>query len=441
MNCKGFKVLSLFSVVFFAMLSQAQTFTLNQAVQEAYQSSPEIQRAKADYDEQSWKTVEARSAFMPNLYGSVSYIANKKYAYVDIPFAGVNASIPQIVPTTQYTLSSRWNLFDGFASTYKYYSGKENEEASRLGYEWTKFQTERNVLLAYYKLLAAEQLQTVADQNVKALKDHTKDIEALKSAGVSTRYDVLRTEVQESEAEAELENTTDGVQSARNILAQVLGEDTELREATGALPVMTADVLKKGNFSTNGKLDLQSLEKKTEALHDNYEAMNKFWFPKLSLFADYSSYNNLNERFNDSKAFRDSYLIGATVTWSFFDGFGTVAESHQAEAKAIQLEKTLRIAQLKSKNDLDFWKRKYNYYISLYKSKTNDIDRSTEAVRLAKVGRSAGVRTNTDLLDAQADLFRSRAAQINAQIGAIEALVNIELATGEKLYSFASDKE
>ena len=94
------------------------------------------------------------------------------------------------------------------------------------------------------------------------------------------------------------------------------------------------------------------------------------------------------------------------------------------------------MADLKAKNDLDFWTRKYNYYISLYKSKTTDIERSNEAARLAKVGRKAGMRTNTEVVDAQADVFRSKAAQINAQIGAIEALVNIELATGEAYYSF-----
>jgi outer membrane protein TolC len=55
---------------------------------------------------------------------------------------------------------------------------------------------------------------------------------------------------------------------------------------------------------------------------------------------------------------------------------------------------------------------------------------------LAQEGRRAGVRTSTELLDAESDLFRSRAGLITAQMGAIEALVNLELVSGQKLFDF-----
>ncbi|MFN3453564.1 MAG: TolC family protein [Pseudobdellovibrio sp.] len=189
------------------------------------------------------------------------------------------------------------------------------------------------------------------------------------------------------------------------------------------------------------KLDLLSLTKKSEAQHYNYQALNKHWIPKVSVFADYNWYNNRNDSFSDRDAFRESYLIGANLTWNLFDGFGSYARSSQAEAQALQIEKTVQISKLKSQNDLNFWKRKFTYYNSLYKSKTSDIERSNEAVRLAKAGRKAGVRTNTELLDAQAGVYRSKAAQISAQIGEVEALINIELATGKQLYSFARAQE
>ena len=72
----------------------------------------------------------------------------------------------------------------------------------------------------------------------------------------------------------------------------------------------------------------------------------------------------------------------------------------------------------------------------MFKSKSTDIERSAEALRLSKAGRKVGVRTNTDILDAQSDLNRSKIAQINAQIGTIESLINLELALGQKLYTF-----
>ncbi|MCM2354472.1 MAG: TolC family protein [Pseudobdellovibrio sp.] len=423
------------SLLITASTAFSETLTLQQALSEA-SHSPQVSKAEAYRDEIVWKKVEAVSAFLPTITGNINYLTNKKYALTDIDLGGSPASVPQIVPTTNYTLSARWNVFDGFASTNRFWAAQAFEKSANLEYDWAKFQTDRQVLLAYYKFLAAEQVKLVAEQNLKALKDHAKDVEALKKAGMSTQYDLLRTQVQYSEAEAEAVNADDQIANARNKLAEVLGKDVEDRTPTGNLPVLTADLISKKK-TTAKKLDLLALQKRSEGLNYSAHAMSRHWIPKVSLFADYSFYNNRTDEFDyQDEAFRESYLVGATLSWELFNGFGSMAKSGQAEAQALQLEKTTRMADLKAKNDLDFWTRKYNYYISLYKSKTTDIDRSNEAARLAKVGRKAGMRTNTEVLDAQADVFRSKAAQINAQIGAIEALVNIELATGETYYSF-----
>jgi outer membrane protein TolC len=64
------------------------------------------------------------------------------------------------------------------------------------------------------------------------------------------------------------------------------------------------------------------------------------------------------------------------------------------------------------------------------------VQKSTESVRLAREGHRVGARTNTDLLDAEAELFRAQAGVVNSQVGAIEALINLELTVGKKIYDF-----
>ncbi|MFN3453565.1 MAG: TolC family protein [Pseudobdellovibrio sp.] len=215
-----------------------QSLTVEQVLDEALENSPAVVKARAAYDEQGWKKVEAVSAFLPTVTGSLNYITNKKYTYVDMNMGGNPTSVAQIVPTTQYTASARWNVFDGFASTYRFKAAQQLQESSRLDYEWVKFQTERQALLAYYKVLAAEQIKQAAEQNLKALKDHTKDVQALKKAGISTQYDVLRTEVQQSESESDLISAEDQLIEARNRLAEILGKSSEDRMPNGQLPVL-----------------------------------------------------------------------------------------------------------------------------------------------------------------------------------------------------------
>ena len=164
--------------------------------------------------------------------------------------------------------------------------------------------------------------------------------------------------------------------------------------------------------------------------------MERYWVPRINAFGQYQYYNNLNDRFDDRERYREAYQIGVQLNWNLFDGMVSIAKSKQSIEQKYQAEKALRIAQIKAQQDASFWKRKYLYYCSIYKSRTADVSKSTESLRLAKEGRRVGARTNTDLLDTETELFRAQAAVVNAQVGAVEALINLELATGQKLYTF-----
>jgi outer membrane protein TolC len=86
--------------------------------------------------------------------------------------------------------------------------------------------------------------------------------------------------------------------------------------------------------------------------------------------------------------------------------------------------------------DLEFWRRKFLYFVNLTQARTGDVGKSAESVRLARAGLKEGTRTTSDLLDAESELFRARAGAINAQVGSIESLLNLEVALGKSLYKF-----
>ena len=157
--------------------------------------------------------------------------------------------------------------------------------------------------------------------------------------------------------------------------------------------------------------------------------------PKVTLAGTYQQYNN---RTDDviGDGYRSAYSAAVNLNWNIFDAGVSYARDRQAVEQKVQAEKSLILARQKSVNDFEFYRRRYLYYASVYQARVGDVGKSTESVRLAKEGRRVGSRTNTDLLDAEAELFRARAGLVNAQIGAIEALINLEVATGQTLYRF-----
>lgn len=346
-------------------------------------------------------------------------------------------SIPAIVPTSNLMLTLQLPLFDGFASTNRYRSARTMEESAEQNLNWAQFQLQRQIILQYYKALAAQTLTDVANQNVKTLEDHLKDVNLFKKAGVFTNYDVLRVDVQVSEAKSELLNSIDNSEMSRAKLAELLGHDSETRDIKGNLPVLSADEIKSVDLTNiNDRKDIASLAGQVTGLGYLEAASGSYLIPKISLFGQYQYYNNINDKMSDSDAFREAYQIGINLNWNIFDGAVSMARSKQSIEQKYQAEKSLRMAQLRAKQDIELWKRKFVYFCSVYKSRLSDVEKSTESVRLAREGRKVGARTNTELLDAETELFRARAGVVNAQLGAIEALVNLELATGKEIHKF-----
>ncbi|RYZ95119.1 MAG: TolC family protein, partial [Proteobacteria bacterium] len=300
-------------------------------------------------------------------------------------------------------------------------------------YTWAEFETARQVELQFFRSLASATLKEVSEQNVKLLEDHLREVSAFKKAGVSTNYDVLQVDVQLTEARSEAMNAADTVTISKGHLAELLGE-TEVRDPVGKLPELTPELVSSVRLESNvSRPDLVALGDRVQASEGNATASSRHWVPRVSLFGSYNYYNNRNDSLTNFDAFRDAYQAGVSVSWNIFDGFVSTSRAHQAAERQVQLETSLRATQLKARTDFDVWKRKYLYNLSVYRSRLGNIDKAKEAVRLAREGRKAGVRTSFDLLNAETDLYRAQAGAINAQLGSIEALVNLELATGQTL--------
>lgn len=427
---------SFLAILFASLAGKAQTpVTLQQAVDLAYSHSPQILKARSSAEEASWKRVEAQATYLPTLTGSVNYLADKRYMLTDVtlPSSPAPITIPQIVPTTIYSLTAQYNLFDGLASTNRFLSARKFESAGQKESDWARFRVAREIQLQFYKVLASKTLKEVASANVKVLEDHLKDVGNFRKAGISTNYDVLRVEVQVSEARSELMNAEDNVLIGEGRLGEALGEEAAF-DPQGDLPVPKPEMIAKlDDRDVESRPDLAAMALKTEGMDDLATAASRHWVPRVSLFGTYQFYNNrTNETFNNED-FREAYQVGVALTWNFFDGFSQMAKSGQALEQKRQTDLSLRQARLKAKQDVDLWKRKFQYNCAVFRSRQSDVEKASESVRLAKEGRRVGARTETDLLDAEAELHRAKAGAVNAQIGALEALINLELATGRNL--------
>ncbi|MNS75362.1 Outer membrane protein TolC precursor [compost metagenome] len=411
----------------------AQSFNLEEALRVSQESSPEVRKSKAAREEAEWKNIEAYSFLLPKLNASALHLADNRYMVSHVNLGGKDIVITQVSPMTNWSLRAEWMVFDWFANWDNFQAMRYGASAAVKQNDWALFQLEQNTKIQFYKTLAADELSKVARQNVMTLEDHLKRAQRIRDSGAGTDFDVLRVEVQLSEAQSEQLNAEDIAILAKKNFFRSLGLEFAEQNLSGDIPIPDSDRVKnlaKPELQT--RADFQAITDLQWSAHKAHLAAFKHWLPKFSVFGQADYYNNISRGINEQD-YNNSYAVGLLMTWNLFDGFGSMARSAQADERQIQASESVRQAHLKMDYDFDFWKRRYLYSSSLYKAKVADISKAAESVRLATKSFNAGTRTNSEVLDAELDLFKARAGLVNAKANAIEALLNLELAMGHKL--------
>lgn len=418
--------------------THAASLTIDAAIDEGLANSPDIQRAQAAKSESEWHRFETLgSAFLPKVSANAHRYLDEKYTYTDINFSGSLLNFPGFFPTTSASIDVMIPIFDGFSGMRKLQSASLTEEAAGAEFSHAEFQLREEIRLAFYKSLAASELQTVAEQNVKTLEDHLKQVAARKHGGVATNYDVLRVQVQLNEARADAIDAQDNFETSRRKLTQLLGLQADGRSLVGTLPVPNAEKVKSLKFDTVPKerADIKALNLRVEAAEQSRRAAATWFVPSIYVGGEYTWYESqlFSGSVQDTGHYLDAYDVGVFLKWNLFDGGVALAQEREASYHAIQAAKTAQSAQLQVPYDFEYWKRRYLSNTDHYISKKFDIGRSEESVRLAKEEERAGTRTSTETLDAELDLFRAKAGVVNALVNAAEAEIRLELALGREI--------
>ncbi len=426
--------ISIFSVLSVPVFS-AQELSLATAIQEGKLKSPSILKSTALLREASFKKEEILgSGFAPKLSANSSYSLSRKYEVLDIPFNGETVTFPSIYPTTVYGIKAKLPLFDGFANQAALDSSDLLEQAAQENLNLAEFQLEQSIRLAYFHAFTAQQLLTVTEHHVKVLQDHLKQVQIQKKGGTATAYDELRIQVQLSEAELDAADAKDNVVISHQNLIQLLGIVQDDRRLIDEIPSPDIKRLEQlvfdGTFKTRS--DIQSLRLHCASLEKQEHEDTPWFVPQIAAVGSADLYNNQNDAIA-SDAFRSAYQTAVVLNWNLFDGNVSKAKSDIAHAQREKIEADINAAKLNAYGDFEQMKRKYISNTRRFEIKNLDTQRSEESVRLARLEARAGSRTNTEVLDAELDLFRSKAGSVLAKMNAVEALINLEITLGRRL--------
>lgn len=426
---------SIFLFLIFIFYSRAQALTLDQAFAQALENNSTVKQSKLSEEYASYQSTKAASTFWPRLTFRGQHLFEEQFMKFPVNVGPVPAELELIQPYTDYSVRASMNLFEGFSGVTNYQAARLQAEAAKLERERAEFQLRRELRTTFYQALGAQSLVDVAEQKEKTISEHLRDVKRSQRLGAATRYDLLRMEVQFSDAETEKMSADDGMKAAKDKLARMMGVSELPEGLTGRFPNLDGVVVPDKN-EMETRQDLKAKELRAKSASKLNTSSHNWWYPKINLFAEKQYYNNLDHEWQYSEDFREAHNFGISFTWDFFDGGFGWASQRQAAVQRAMAEESLRAALIARPQEVDFWSRKLKYSLSFYKAKNLSIRKSEEALRLAKVGARAGSLTSTDQLDAELDYYQAKARLVQSQVDAIEALGQVELALGKDLGNY-----
>lgn len=334
-------------------------------------------------------------------------------------------------PTTQINVALNVN-YDLFTS-----GGRENQiKAAKKQVRLSELETERiesqlyfDVANDYYDLQDADEQVQIAAASVASARSNLKDAAAQFEAGLGTKFDVLRAEVQLANNQQQLTSNV----ATREIRRRQIAQRLSLPETVGMIaadPVVQAGkwplTLEQSiilAYKNRAELEQQLVQR------DISEARRKVALAALGPTVSLNGQLNFLDIFEQSiTTIGSGYSIGVQARWTLFDG-------GLARARADQQTKDKEIAESRfaeAKNTVRFEVERA--YSTLLANQANIVTtekavaQADEALRLAILRFQAGVGTQTDRINAEADLTRARGNRTSAVIGYNRSLAQLRRA-------------
>ncbi|HLB25240.1 MAG TPA: TolC family protein, partial [Nitrospirota bacterium] len=379
------------------------------AVRIAFEGHPRIKGAEQDVVAGSYRTMEARATYWPQ----VSFEASRNSVYFErlVRIGGQNITTQADYIANNFTFNGNWTVFDFGRTYYNAKSLKQIEAALGEDLSTTEQGVVYDVMDAYFTLLRVQALVKVAEDALAASEGHLRQAQAFFDVGTKPRFDVTSAEVEVNNAKLLVIQAKDAVKAARIGLNTRIGIDPLTPTVVEDRPLL--DVLEKpmeGYFADAiaNRPELGALDARYKSNELAVRREVAGYLPTLSVSGQYNWYKE------DHTDFLNNHNVQVTADVPILEGFRTRARVGQARAAA--LSSMYRVEDAKK----DILNEVSRAYVGVEDSKARldvleySVKKAAENVEIAQGRYEAGVGPIIDVTDAQVALTRAQADQAQA---------------------------
>ena len=393
-------------------LEATQAISLQQAYELARRNNRQLQVAVLTLERSRSSVREAQAAAYPilSVQSGVTSQGSNVFSYDSSSFGSSTGSSTAL----SGTVALSYNVYTAGARTARIRAAEEQLRFDQLDVERLTEQLRLDVSNDYYDLQSADEQVRINRAAVTNAEASLRDAQSLEQAGVGTRFDVLRSQVQLANANQRLTNALSQQQVARRQLVNRLSL-AQTANAIAADPVEIAGIW---NLTLENSI-IQAFQNRAELqqqlVQRNISEQNRRLAladikPQVAVNTRY----NLSDTFNDNRSFNDDYSVGANLNWRLYDG-GAARANARAQEINIAISET-NFAETRNQVRFEVEQAYSNLQSNLANIQTASValEQAREALRLARLRFQAGVGTQTDVISAENDLTQAEGNRVTA---------------------------
>jgi outer membrane protein len=402
------------------------TLTLEDAVSMGLANSRTLQASAARMAGAEARASEIHAGMLPSLKleGSYKRLSDVDPFRVQLPMLPQAIEIsPTVLDNTNLRLGLQQPLFTGFRLLSNAQAADRLAEASKADHAADRADLVLNTTAAYWTLYQTRETERFVADNVRRIEGYVRDIGNLLRAGMATRNDALKMDVQLSTARLSLIDARNDVQLAAMNLNTLLGRPVEAPLVPSSRPSAVQDsswpsVDLLADTALASRPDLRALASRVEASRANVRAAQAGWWPQLFLGANLY-YSRPNQRYMPTRdEFKGTWDVGVMLTMDLWNWGQTARQSDQAEAVLRQNE--LVYEQMRDGVALDVHRAALQVQRARERVEVADLalGQAEENLRVSTDRFRRGLVTVSELRDAEVALLQATITQSGARVEA-----------------------
>ena len=392
-----------------ASAAAGPSYSVEEAVRLAQKQNPEVAIARQRLQAARGGLIEARSGYLPSVFSTGLARQREHQANSGLRDGDYNASV-RIVE----------NVYTGGAVSNQIGIAQLNLEKQELELQALINRVSMDVRIAFNELLLNRAKVGVREQAVNVLQQELKTQQERLGAGIVGQLNVRRAEVALANEQPELIDAQTQLQNSYLRLGELFGTDARSKEDQSTFEIAGRlayqprhpDLSECLARADTERPEIRMRQIDVEIEDRQAEVDRSQLRPQVEVFSGYEVYNERDTSF--PRELNHGYVVGLNAKWHIFDGFATKGRLMATQARREAALQNLAAARLSAAADVRSALLDLQQADKVLESETKNVQTADETLEIAKVNLDAGLGTQLDILQAAADVTRTRTTRLSA---------------------------